>query len=276
MLFKFKNMNKGDNIHKKSVTRILNVDQESKRVNILDRRYYQRNGKYYPSVTSILQFMPKNKFFENWLKDVGHNADIIARKAADEGTQVHEAAENYLKGDKISWINENGNSNYSLEVWKMILRFHDFWSTHKPTLIESEIHLFSDIYQYAGTCDLIVEMNGEIWILDIKTSNSLHTSYDLQLAAYAQAWNEDFAEKVTRAGILWLKSSKRGEDKTNKKIQGKGWELFESSRSIEDNLKLFDSIHGLYKLEHPNPKPNPEQYPMEVQIDLNIYDKNIE
>jgi hypothetical protein len=119
-------------------------------------------------------------------------------------------------------------------------------------------------------------MNGEIWILDIKTSNSLHTSYDLQLAAYAQAWNENFSEKVTRAGILWLKSSKRCEDKTNKKIQGKGWELFESYRSIEDNLKLFDSIHGLYKLEHPNPKPNPEQYPMEVQIDLNIYDKNIE
>jgi hypothetical protein len=157
----------------------------------------------------------------------------------------------------------------------MILKFHDFWSTYKPTLIESEIHLFSDKYKYAGTCDLVVEMNGEMWILDIKTSNSLHTSHDLQLAAYAQAWNEDFAEKVTKTGILWLKSSKRGEDKTNKKIQGKGWELFESDRSMDENLILFHSIHNLYKLEHPNSKPNTEQYPMEVQIDLNIYDKNI-
>jgi len=268
-----KNMNKGDNINKKQVTRILEIDSEYKRVNILDNRYYKRNDNYYPSVTSILQYMPKNKFFESWLKDVGHNADIIARKAADEGNQVHEAAENYLKGEKIKWINDNGYSNYSLEVWKMILRFHDFWSTYKPTLIESEIHLFSDLYHYAGTCDLVVEINGEIWILDIKTSNSLHTSYELQVAAYAQAWNENFKEKINRTGILWLKSSKRGEDKNNKKIQGRGWELFESDRSIEDNFELFKSIHNLYKLEHPNPKPSADQYPTEVQIGCNIYDK---
>ena len=64
-------------------------------------RFYSRNGNYYPSVTNILQFMPKNKYFENWLKDVGHNADIIARRAAEEGTQVHDAAERYLKGEKL-------------------------------------------------------------------------------------------------------------------------------------------------------------------------------
>ena len=77
---------KNVNIHKKHVKRILEADTESKRVNILDNRFYSRNGNYYPSVTNILQFIPKNKYFENWLKDVGHNADIIARKAAEEGT----------------------------------------------------------------------------------------------------------------------------------------------------------------------------------------------
>lgn len=264
-------MNKGENIYKKSVTRILEVDPTSKKLNILDNRYYNRNGKYYPSVTSILQYMPKNKFFESWLKDVGHNADLIARKAAEDGTQVHEAIERYLAGEKLQWINEYGQSNYSLEVWKMILRFSDFWTTYKPQLVESEIHLFSDQYEYAGTCDLVVELNGEKWILDIKTSNSLHTSYDLQVAAYAQAWNENFEEKINRCGILWLKSSKRGN--ANNKIQGKGWELYESDRSMEQNLKLFHSIHELYKLEHPNHKPSHEEYPLEIQLDLNIYNK---
>jgi hypothetical protein len=148
----------------------------------------------------------------------------------------------------------------------MILKFHEFWSIHKPTLIESEIHLFSEKYNYAGTCDLVVEMDGKRWLLDIKTSNSLHTSYDLQLAAYAQAWNELYAEKIDHIGIIWLKSSKRGEDKKGKGIQGKGWELYESERSIEDNLKLFHSIHELYKLEHPDPKPTADQFPMEIQI----------
>ena len=87
---------KNVNINKKSVKRLLEIDDTSKRVTIMDNRYYTRNGNFYPSVTSILQFMPKNKFFETWLKDVGHNADIIMRKAGDEGTQVHEAIENYL------------------------------------------------------------------------------------------------------------------------------------------------------------------------------------
>ena len=257
---------KNVNVYKKSIKRLVEIDSESKRVNILDNRYYSRNNKYYPSVTSILQYMPKGKFFETWLKDVGHNADIIARKAADEGTQVHDAIERYLTGEKIVWVDENGYSKYSLDVWKMILKFHEFWTIHKPTLIESEIHLFSDIYTYAGTCDLVVEIDGKRWLLDIKTSNSLHTSYDLQLAAYAQAWNELYEEKIDRIGILWLKSSKRGEDKKGKNVQGKGWELYEPERSIEENLKLFGYIHELYKLEHPETKATGEQLPTEIQI----------
>ena len=56
--------------------------------------------------------------------------------------------------------------------------------------------------------DLIVEMDGERWLLDVKTSNNLHRSYNLQLAAYAKAWEEMFGQKIDRTGILWLKSSK--------------------------------------------------------------------
>ena len=261
---------KNVNVYKKSIKRVVAIDQNLKRVNILDTRYYVRDDKYYPSVTSILQYFPKNKFFETWLKDVGHNADIIARKAADEGTQVHDAIERYLLGEKISWMDDNGYSKYSLEIWKMILKFHDFWSTHKPTLIESEIHLFSDKYIYAGTCDLVIEINGVKWLLDIKTSNSLYVSYDLQLSAYAQAWNELYEEKIDKIGILWLKSSKRGEDKKGEKIQGKGWEIYEPERAIEDNLKLFEYIHELYKLEHPDIKPTSEPFPLEIQINQDI------
>ena len=261
---------KNVNVYKKSIKRVVAIDQNLKRVNILDTRYYVRDDKYYPSVTSILQYFPKNKFFETWLKDVGHNADIIARKAADEGTQVHDAIERYLLGEKISWMDDNGYSKYSLEIWKMILKFHDFWSTHKPTLIESEIHLFSDKYIYAGTCDLVIEINGVKWLLDIKTSNSLYVSYDLQLSAYAQAWNELYEEKIDKIGILWLKSSKRGEDKKGEKIQGKGWEIYEPERAIEDNLKLFEYIHELYKLEHPDIKPTSEHFPLEIQINQDI------
>ena len=92
------------------IKRIVEYSEGDKQVNILDSRFYKRNNKYYPSVTSILNYFPKNKFFHEWLKDVGHNADIIASKAAAEGTQVHNAIESFLQGEEINWLDEYGNA----------------------------------------------------------------------------------------------------------------------------------------------------------------------
>ena len=164
------------------------------------------------------------------------------------------------------FIDENGHIKCPFKVWEMVLKFDDFWTKHKPTLIESEIHLFSDKYKFAGTSDLIVEMNNERWIIDMKTSNSLHTSYDLQLAAYAKAWDELYEEKIDKVGILWLKSSKRGEDKKGEKIQGKGWELYESPRNIKENFELFEKVYDIFKLENPNPEPMLNSFPMTLQL----------
>ena len=257
---------KGQSIHKKSIKRILQVDSESKQVNFLDTRFYKRNEEYYPSITSVLQYFPKGKFFETWLKDVGHNADIIAGKAVDEGTQTHNLIEKYLTGEEINWLDQYGNAICSLNVWQMVLKFVEFWTIEKPELIESEIHLFSDKYKIAGTCDLVVRLRDELWILDIKTSNSLHTSYDLQLAAYTTCWNETFEDKIKRNGVIWLKSSKQKADKKGEKIQGKGWEVYESSRPIEENWSLFTKVYDLFKLENNNTEPVFNKFPTSVKL----------
>ena len=246
------------------IKRIVEYAEGDKQVNVLDSRFYRREGNYYPSVTSVLNYFPKNQFFHAWLKDVGHNSEIIANKAAGEGTQVHQAVDAFLNGEEITWIDEFGNAKYNLDVWRMILKFADFWNTHKPELIATEYHLFSDEHKYAGTADLVVRMFDNIWLLDLKTSNSLHTSYDLQLAAYAQAWNETHDEKVTHTGILWVKANTRSEGKGDK-IQGKGWEL-KFVNDIEKNFKMFKNIYEIYTLENPNFKPVTEMLPTSVKI----------
>jgi hypothetical protein len=246
------------------IKRIVEYAEGDKQVNVLDSRFYRREGNYYPSVTSVLNYFPKNQFFHSWLKDVGHNSDIIAAKAAGEGTQVHTAVDDFLNGKEITWIDEFGNAKYNLDVWKMILRFADFWNTHKPELIATEYHLFSDEHKYAGTADLVVRLFDNIWLLDLKTSNSLHTSYDLQLAAYATAWNETHDEKVTHTGILWVKANTRSEGKGDK-IQGKGWEL-KVINDIEKNFTMFKNIYEIYTLENPNFKPVTETLPTSVKI----------
>ena len=243
---------------KTSHNRILQISEDAQQITMPDSRYYLRNGEYYPSITYVLQYYPKGKYFEDWLKQMGNNADYIMRKAAEEGTQVHNMIEDYLNGKELNFLSNNNIPLYDVEIWKMFLKFVEFWEEYKPQLIGAEIHLFSDEYKVAGTCDLVceIEIDGkkELWIIDYKTSNNLHTTYDFQLAAYNKCYEECFGIKPDRCGILWLKSSKRKAAKD--KIQGKGWELFESSRTQEENLNIFKTIKTIFNLENPNHAPS--------------------
>ena len=250
---------------KKQFGRILEISDDHKQITLPDGRYYQRNGEYYPSVTYVLSHYPKGKFFEDWLKKVGYSADFIVKKASEEGTQVHEMIENYLNGKELLFL-EHGIPMYPPHVWQMFLRFVDFWEEYKPTLIEAEIHLFSDELKVAGTCDMVCEINGELWGIDFKTSNHLQTTYDLQTAMYAKCFEECFGKKVDRTGVLWLKSSKRGPKKD--KIQGKGWEMYESKRTQEDNLNIYRAVRTLFDIENPNHKPAFTEFRTTAKRDL--------
>jgi hypothetical protein len=252
----------------KRIQRIVEIDPSAKQITILDSRFYQRKPNvFYPSVTYVLSSFPKGKFFENWLKDVGHSSKYIVKKASEEGTQVHNAVEDYLAGKEITWIDDYGNAKYSLEVWKMILSFTEFWAEHKPELISSEEHLFSDTLKIAGTADLVVKINGEIWMLDIKTSNSIHDTYNLQLACYTQAWNECFDTPIQRRGILWLKSSSRGNDKTGKRMKGRGWEIKESPNTLQEDISIFSNLYEIFKVSVGKLKPLTKIYPTSVKLD---------
>ena len=172
------------------IKRIVEYSADNKQINVLDKRFYRRNDKYYPSVSSILNYFPKNQFFHAWLKDVGHNSDIIARKAADEGTQVHEMCEDYLNGKELNFL-QNGIPMYDTLVWQMFLRFVDWWETYNPTLIETEVHLFSDEIEVAGTCDMVCEIDGELWINDKEEAEIEEKSAEKELPKFT---DEEIAE----------------------------------------------------------------------------------
>ena len=234
--------------------RILQISEDAQQITMPDSRYYLRNGEYYPSITYVLQYYPKGKYFEDWLKQVGNNADYIVRKAAEDGTKVHNMIESYLNGEELNFLSPNKQPLYDTDVWTMFLKFVEFWETSNPTLIETEVHLFSDEFKVAGTCDMVCMINNELWVIDFKTSNHIHTIYDFQTAAYSKCYEECFGKKIDRRGLLWLKSSKRKPAKD--KMQGKGWEIVESSRSYDEDLNLFKTVKTIFDLENPNHSPS--------------------
>jgi len=257
---------KGTNVLSEHAKKRLDFKPELKQINFLDRRVYQRSeGVYYPSVTSILSFMPKGKFFETWIKDVGHNSDIIMRRAGDEGTQVHNAIEALIKGEELDWLDDYGNAKYNELVWSMIIKFKKFWEVTKPKTIFTEEFTFSDIHKYAGTCDYVCEIDGETWLIDFKTSTAIHKSHELQLAAYAKSIEETKGIKIQRTAILWLKSSRRSEGKKPGEYYGKGWELKVIDR-VEENFEMFKLIYRLYEMENPTTEPIFNSYPTSIKL----------
>ena len=250
---------------KKPYNRILEISKDHKQITLPDSRYYRRNGEFYPSVTYVLNCYPKGKHFEDWLKRHGYTADYVVKKAAEEGTVTHELIEEYFEGNEMHYLNDKGNPKYNPNIWKMFLKFVDFWETYNPTLVETETHLFSDKLKIAGTVDLVCEIGDERWIIDFKTSNHMQTTYELQGAVYAQCYEECFGKKVDRVGMLWLKSKSRGEDKSGSRLKGKGWEVHESSRTQEENLDIFMSVKKIFDLENPKHKPATETFETVVQ-----------
>lgn len=256
----------GTNFLKESEKNRLNLDLEIKQVNFLDQRVYKRGeDRFYPSVTSILQYMPKGKFFENWLKDMGSEADHIVKKASKEGTQTHNLIEQLIKGEEVEWMDQYGNAKYSEQVWRMAMRFVEFWKQVKPEPISVEEFVYSDKLEYAGTADFICKIDGEVWMIDFKTSNGLYRTYDMQLSSYAKAWEEMGKGKIDRSGILWLKSPKRKPSSKKGVYQGGNWELKVIDK-IDENFDLFLTIYKLYKLDHPKVQPIYRQYPTILKL----------
>ena len=89
----------------------------------------------------------------------------------------------------------------------MFLKFVDFWETYKPTLIETEVHLFSDELKVAGTCDLICEIDDVLWIIDFKTSSKERSdekneNYYIQTCAFSYMFEERSGQKAEQCVIL--------------------------------------------------------------------------
>jgi len=70
-----------------------------------------------------------------------------------------------------------------------------------------ELHLHSDKYDYAGTCDFIGRVDGEKLVIDWKTSKAIYNTYPLQFSAYLHAYEELYAKRLDGAMVVCVRDS---------------------------------------------------------------------
>ena len=177
-------------------------------VSIVRREYrnghsYKVDGEKYDGVTTLLgKGLPKPALI-NWAANttagyavdhwdelseepVSKRLDILKKaryadldQAARRGTEVHSLAEELVQGHEVE-IPEAIAGHVESYV-----KFLDDFEP-EPILVESVVAHRK--WKYCGTLDLVARINGEVWILDVKTTRSgIFPEVALQVASYRHA-----------------------------------------------------------------------------------------
>lgn len=124
------------------------------------------------------------------------------RAAADIGTEAHAMAEWELKKmmgwpvDEMPKLSQPAAICFAAwEEWRASVELEPLWIEQK---------VFSRAHLYAGTLDLIARVNGELTVVDFKTSKAVYPEAFLQIAAYAKAIGEMGHEEPKVGMILRL------------------------------------------------------------------------
>lgn len=203
-----------------------------------DHRYYMNGKGPVPSVTTILKVMDKPAVVQWAKRTVAEIAtrrveELMARivdQGAEEairwlaslpdyqrdqagklGTSIH------LLADMAARYPENAVAAFEMsEQEKPYLEaFRTFLGHLRGSggeIVSSEKMVWSSA-GYAGTYDLLLRWQGELWLVDIKTSKGYYPEYALQLVAYGYAdgiileGNPDLypMPSIQRYGVLHLR-----------------------------------------------------------------------
>jgi hypothetical protein len=165
------------------------------------RKYFTPEGNAYPSITTVLGVLNKEGI-QKWRARVGEEeANKISTQAATRGTAVHKLAEDYI--DNVPDWNKGHmpNNLFSFNQLKTILdeRLNNVWF--------QEEFLYSDKLRCAGQVDCIAEFDGQLSIVDFKTSRKPKkeewiTGYFIQASFYAAAFLERTGIPIKQGVIL--------------------------------------------------------------------------
>ena len=223
---------------------------------------YEIDGKWYPRVTSIVGIKSKPALYMYYasLPDF-KTGEAIKAKSAEEGTLIHETIEAILRKEPIV-IPEN--------IKPAISAFLDFYGQNDLVVHKIEERVVSKNHNYAGTMDVLAEVNGKLGVLDVKTSIAIYRDYNIQTSAYIEALKEDpnipsLTRWILRVNQLkkCLKCPATYRDKGGRvKIRGEKfqceheWGPMEGEYEIkelttfEDDIKAFLACKGLWEWDN--------------------------
>ena len=166
--------------------------------NIDGVRFYEIDGKSYPSVTSVLSLLKKESLQE-WRNNVGESvANWEMGRAARRGKAMHTLVEQYLQN-----LTPSVRDVLPLGLFKLIRPYID----QIDNIRMLETIMYSKKLTLAGQVDCVAEYNGKLSVIDFKSANKERKedwieNYFLQTTAYSMMYEELYGEKVEQLVVI--------------------------------------------------------------------------
>ena len=178
-----------------------------------ERHLYLVNGVQIPSVSALMRPLTDLVY--------GPIDKEVLRAAAEFGTAVHACTE---------FDDEGALDPASVEPeWQPYLDAYRKWRADtRPEILHIEDRLGCS--KYAGTLDRICRINGQLWVVDLKTTSAIHPHVGVQLAAYVALAEKFYGGTYRRAAL---------------QLRGDGTYKVHEFTSYKDEI-CFNALLGIY------------------------------
>ena len=253
--------------------------------------YYDKDGKKYPSVTTIISDCtnksgPLTQWAANqvveWIRQntniIGTGGNDTARivmdkdldsarfhfkdvsqTALDVGSEVHGAIEAFLKreiarGDDSEphWdITDPIYAKLSKQAMQAFNAFNAWHKEHNLKPIALEQTVYGNCW--AGTLDFLGYFDDKLFVIDWKSSKAHYKEMDYQVAAYRSVTPQQTQHFVPKEGGNTIKISRTVEGCGVLRLDKETGlpEWKDTSKSYESDLAVFNAMLNLYMLRHP-------------------------
>lgn len=131
------------------------------------------------------------------------STEYIRRRESGAGTgsEAHALVERFLKGEAQSLLTSTQEAKNAYGA------FVKWFNKVEPTVINVEQVIYSENFEYAGTYDCMLEIDGKVYLCDLKTTNTsrkapkgVYAEHFVQMGAYAAAHEEQRLYELANGG----------------------------------------------------------------------------
>lgn len=194
--------------------------------------YKLQDGTAVPGVTTVLAVLNKPALVK-WANNLGLQG-IDSSKYVDEkaaiGTLAHQMIADYLRGKGTD------TSEYSAvqidQAENAVLAFFEWEKTHPIEVALIEEPMVSEQFRFGGTIDCLGKINGDLCLIDFKTSKGIFPEMMVQVVAYRQLLIEH-GYAIDQVIILRVgRTDDEGFEERRVNELGKRWEIFQHCMEI--------------------------------------------